>query len=97
MKASMWENPSEKPGAVSGREHTMDSIRIWETHRVHGLVMLFGNNTTQTHRSSASGLGFHLGDWDSLSSVFAESVYYLVFTCLVLIDNTCDCWYLFGL
>lgn len=69
----------------------MDSVRIWEIHRVHGLVMLFGNNTTEIHRSCAWDLGFRLGGWDSLSSVFAESVYYLVFTCLVLIDDTCNC------
>lgn len=45
----MWENPSEKLRVASGREHTMDSVKIWETHRAHGLVVFFGNNTTHTH------------------------------------------------
>lgn len=54
-EASKWKNPSEKLRVVSGREHTMGSIRIQKTHRVHGSVMFFGNNTTQTHRSSTLG------------------------------------------
>lgn len=65
VKASIWENPSEKPRAVSGRKHTMDSVRVWETYRVHGLVMLFGSSTTQTHRSST--LGILISVWETAS------------------------------
>lgn len=57
----MWENPSEKLRVVPGREHTRDSVRIWKTYRVHELVMFFGNNATQTHRSSTLGSRFPSG------------------------------------
>lgn len=54
---------------------------------MHGLVMLFGNNTTHTG-VLVWDLDFHLGGCNSELSVCREC---LVCTCLVLIDDTHDC------
>lgn len=60
VKAWRRENPNEKLRAVASQEHALGSFRTWEAHRVHELVVFFGN-TTQAARSPTVGSWFPPG------------------------------------